>query len=101
MSAAWEDFARSLVERRARTARKPSADDTCALAPTPTSTLLFESLEPRLLLAADPLGITAGYAFNETTGTTTVDASCHGITGTQTTGPTFTTGKYCNAASLD
>ncbi len=65
------------------------------------STLLFESLEPRLLLAADPLGITAGYAFNETGGTTTVDASGHGITGTLTNGPTFAAGKYGNAVALD
>ena len=59
-------------------------------------------LEPRLLLAADPLGITAGYAFNETSGTTAVDVSGHGITGTLTSGATFTTaGKYGNAVALD
>ena len=39
--------------------------------------LTFETLEPRLLLAADPLGITAGYAFDELSGTTTADASGH------------------------
>ena len=59
-------------------------------------------LEPRLLLAADPLGITVGYAFNETSGTTAVDVSGHGITGTLTSGAAFTTaGKYGNAVALD
>ena len=78
-----------------RAARQGAADDKARTgdAPTPASTLLFESLEPRLLLAADPLGITAGYAFNETSGTTTVDASGHGITGTLTNGPTFAAGS--------
>ena len=67
-------------------------------APAP---LIFETLEPRILLAADPLGITAGYAFDETSGTTAVDASGHGITGTLTNGPTFTPGKNGNAVTLD
>ena len=67
-----------------------------------STALVFESLEPRLLLAADPLGITAGYAFNETSGTTAVDVSGHGITGTLTSGAAFTTaGKYGNAVALD
>src|SRR5262245_10883819 len=70
-----------------------------ASAPTP---LIFESLEPRLLLAADPLGATASYAFNESSGTTTVDVSGHGLTGTLTNGATFTTaGKNGNAVALD
>src|SRR5271169_5363120 len=63
--------------------------------------LTFETLEPRLLLAADPLGITAGYAFDETSGTTTADASGHSITGTLTNGPTFTPGHSGNAITLD
>ena len=54
-----------------------------------------------MLLAADPLGITAGYAFDETSGTTTADASGHGITGTLTNGPTFTPGHTGNAITLD
>ena len=33
------------------------------------SPLVFEALEPRLLLAADPLGLAAAYAFDETSGT--------------------------------
>jgi chitodextrinase len=56
--------------------------------------LIFETLEPRLLLAADPLGIAAS-------GTTTADASGHGIVGTLTNGPTFTAGRYGNAVALD
>ena len=63
--------------------------------------LIFETLEPRLLLAADPLGITAGYAFNEISGTSAADASGHGIIGTLINGPTFTAGKYGNAVALD
>ena len=44
----------------------------------------------------------AGYAFNESTGTTTADATGHGITGTLVNGATFTTaGKYGNAVALD
>ena len=65
------------------------------------SPLTFETLEPRLLLAADPLGITAGYAFDEASGTTTADASGHGIVGTLTNGPTFTPGHGGNAVTLD
>src|SRR5262245_43190851 len=89
-------LARRLMDRWARrsTTEKPQS----TAAPTP---LIFESLEPRLLLAADPLGVTAGYAFNETSGTTTTDVSGHGITGTLVNGPTFTAGKYGNAVALD
>ena len=61
---------------------------------------MFESLEPRLLLAADPL-LTAAYAFNETSGTTTVDATGHGLTGTLTSGPVFAAGKNGNGIRLD
>ena len=44
----------------------------------------------------------AGYAFNESSGTTTADATGHGITGTLVNGATFTTaGKYGNAVALD
>ena len=48
-----------------------------------------------------PSRITAGYAFDETSGTTAADASGHGITGTLTNGPTFTPGKNGNAVTLD
>src|SRR6476646_7941810 len=87
-----------LGSRGTTRARKSGADS--ERTPTPAQ-LVFETFEPRLLLAADPLGITAGYAFNEVSGTTTVDASGHGITGTLTNGPTFTAGKYGNAIALD
>ena len=44
----------------------------------------------------------AGYAFNESSGTTTADTTGHGITGTLVNGATFTTaGKYGNAVALD
>src|SRR4029077_7404859 len=46
-------------------------------------------------------GLTAGYAFDELTGTTAADASGHGLVGTLTNGPTFTTGKNGNALTLD
>ena len=47
-------------------------------------------------------GYAAGYAFNESSGTTTADTTGHGITGTLVNGATFTTaGKYGNAVALD
>ena len=47
-------------------------------------------------------GFVAGYAFNESAGTTASDASGHGLTGTLVNGPTFTTaGQYGNAVALD
>ena len=97
------NFARSYSHRRARPLERSPAATEGAPADRPSlAPLVFESLEPRLLLAADPLGITAGYAFNESSGTTTADVSGHGITGTLTNGPTFTTtGKYGNAVQLD
>src|SRR5262245_46197353 len=62
------------------------------------SPLMFETLEPRVLLAADLL---AGYAFNETSGTSAADASGHNIVGTLVNGPTHPTGQYGNAVGLD
>jgi glucose/arabinose dehydrogenase/chitodextrinase len=87
-----------LVHRSSRHDRHANAD---SKHDTDHAPLIFETLEPRLLLAADPLGITAGYAFNEVSGTTAADASGHGIVGTLTNGPTFTAGKYGNAVTLD
>jgi hypothetical protein len=55
----------------------------------------------QLTVTAVPTGLTAGYAFNEATGTTTLDASGNGNTGTLTNGATFTAGKNGNAVSLD
>lgn len=86
---------RRLINRDVRRARETSADS------ERSAQLIFETFEPRLLLAADPLGITAGYAFNEVSGTTAADASGHGIVGMLTNGPTFTAGKYGNAVTLD
>src|SRR5262245_15426219 len=63
-------FAQSIIGRRMRRTDKGPATEQ----PSSTAPLIFESLEPRLLLAADPLGISAGYAFNEASGTTTADA---------------------------
>src|SRR3954447_7720257 len=88
---------RRLVNRDARRARKSSDSER---SPTPEP-LIFETFEPRLLLAADPLGITAGYAFDEVSGTSAADASGHNIVGTLTNGPTFTAGRYGNAVTLD
>ena len=46
-------------------------------------------------------GLAAGYAFDEGTGTTAADASGHGIVGTLTNGPGWSTGIYGNALNLD
>jgi glucose/arabinose dehydrogenase/chitodextrinase len=46
-------------------------------------------------------GLAAGYAFDEGSGTSAADASGHGITGTLTNGPGWTTGKFGAAVSLD
>jgi glucose/arabinose dehydrogenase len=62
------------------------------------SSFVLETLEPRLLLSA---GLTAGYAFDETSGTTAADATSHAIVGTLTNGPAWTTGQYGNAVNLD
>ena len=95
-------FAQKLAERRANARRDNIGVERQRPAALPMGTpLLFETLEPRLLLAADPLGITAGYAFDEVSGTTAADASGHGIVGTLTNGPTYTAGKYGNALTLD
>src|SRR4051812_45590551 len=101
MSGSWGFFghlARRIVHGSARSDRKTIVDCKRNVS---HSSLIFETLEPRLLLAADPLGITAGYAFDEISGTTTADASGHGIVGTLTNGPTFAAGRYGNAVALD
>lgn len=46
-------------------------------------------------------GLTAGYAFDATSGTSAVDASPNNITGTLTNGPTWVVGKNGNAVNLD
>ena len=94
---------RSFINRASRRQRENAAsgDTDSAFKLSSREPLIFETLEPRLLLAADPLGITAGYAFDEVSGTSAADASGHGIVGTLTNGATFTAGKYGNAVTLD
>ncbi|NGZ09237.1 MAG: LEPR-XLL domain-containing protein, partial [Nitrospira sp. LK70] len=63
-----------------------------------TSSFILESLEPRVLLSAD---LTAGYAFDEASGTTAADTSGNAIVGTLTNGPTWGAGKNGNGVILD
>ncbi len=46
-------------------------------------------------------GLTAGYAFDEASGTTATDASGNNLNGTLVNGPTWALGKYGNAVNLD
>src|SRR5262245_23094397 len=97
MAERWEDsdkIMRPRIDPWERKKRKITGDNPFSALTSGGTPLEFETLEPRLLLAADPLGITAGYAFNEVSGTTAADASGHGIVGTLTNGPTFAGGKY-------
>ena len=88
-------FAQSIISRRKPHTREIDKAPAIEQPSSSTAPFIFESLEPRLLLAADPLGISAGYAFNEASGTTTADASGNGSIGTLVNGPIFTTaGKY-------
>ena len=48
-----------------------------------------------------PTGLVAGYGMNEGSGSTTADASGHGITGTLTNGPTWADGKFGRAVGFD
>ncbi len=89
------------IDRWERRRESVAGDNPFSQPPSKSTPLVFETLESRLLLAADPLGITAGYAFDEVVGTTAADASGHGIVGTLTNGPTFAAGKYGNAVNLD
>src|SRR5262245_6053314 len=82
--------------RRQKTAS--GAGPTVAHSKSTSTPLMFETLEPRLLLAAD---LIAGYNFNEASGTSAADASGHNIIGTLVNGPTHTTGQYGNAVGLD
>src|SRR5262245_19112777 len=54
----------------------------------------------QLTVSAATPGLVAGYAFNESSGTTTADASGNGV-GTLTNGAVFAAGKNGNAVSLD
>ena len=73
-------FAQSIISRRMRHTHEIDKAPATEQPSSSAAPLIFESLEPRLLLAADPLGISAGYAFSEFSGTTTADASGHGLT---------------------
>src|SRR5262245_30829808 len=104
MSERWEDSDK-IVRRRfdpwERKKTRIAGENPFAPVTSGSTPLEFETLESRLLLAADPLGIAAGYAFNEVSGTTAADASGHGIVGTLTNGATFAGGEYGNAVNLD
>jgi len=92
-------FSFMTLRRRGKTADGQTVRTDCRS--STRSPFVFETLEPRLLLSA---GLTAGYAFNETAGTTAADASGHAIVGTLTNGPTWTagqSGQYGNAINLD
>ncbi|TKB66479.1 MAG: LEPR-XLL domain-containing protein [Nitrospira sp.] len=65
---------------------------------THSSRIIFETLEPRVLLS---VGLTAGYAFDEASGTAAADASGQAIVGTLINDPAWTTGNYGNAVNLD
>ena len=71
-------FAQSIISRRKRHAREVDKAQ-AAEKSSSTAPLIFESLEPRLLLAADPLGISAGYALNDASSMPTADAPGHGV----------------------
>ena len=53
------------------------------------------------LAAAQTSGLVAAYAFNETSGTTALDASGNGNNGVLTNGPLFVVGKNSNGVRLD
>src|SRR5215467_6926601 len=89
------------IRRFFRTRSRSAASGDLAGSQFERMPIVFETMEPRLLLAADPLGIAAGYAFDEVAGTLAADASGHGIVGTLTNGPTFAAGRNGNAVSLD
>ena len=85
---------RRLVNREKRPARKKSAHSQSAAANERRSTPappIFETLEPRLLLAADPLGLVAAYSFDEGTGTTANNSSGQFNTATLTNGVAWVT----------
>ena len=92
-------FAQSIIRRRMRHTHEIDKAPATEQPSSSAAALIFESLEPRLLLAADPLGISAGYAFNETSGTTTADASGHGITGTLVQRPHLHDGREVRQCS--
>src|SRR5215510_1328506 len=104
MSSQWKrakQISRPLIDRLMRRQHQKTASGAgtdVEHSTSPGTPLMFETLEPRLLLAAD---LIAGYNFNEASGTSAADASGHNIIGTLVNGPTHTTGQYGNAVGLD
>src|SRR5215510_4767486 len=104
MSSQWKrtkQISRPLIDRLVGRRRKETASSAGPVAehsPSTGAPFVFETLEPRLLLAAD---LIAGYNFNEASGTSAADASGHNLVGTLTSGPTHPAGQYGNAVGLD
>ena len=92
-------FSRMPLGRREEAADGQTARTDCKS--STRSPFVFETLEPRLLLAGDALGLAVAYAFDETSGTTAADATSHAIVATLINGPTWTTGQHGNAVNLD
>ena len=66
--------------------------------------VLFEPLEPRLLLNGAPVldnGLVAHWAFDDGAGTTAVDSSANSNDGTLVNDPTWVNGVYGDALSFD
>ena len=70
-------FSRMPLGRREEAADGQTARTDCKS--STRSPFVFETLEPRLLLAGDALGLAVAYAFDETSGTTAADATSHAI----------------------
>ncbi|MGH8572725.1 MAG: LamG-like jellyroll fold domain-containing protein, partial [Gammaproteobacteria bacterium] len=68
---------------------------------TVSDTLATTNTSFQLTVTATPAGLLAAYAFNETSGTATLDGSGNGNAGTLTNGAAFAAGKNGNAVSLD
>ena len=92
-------FSRMSLRRREKTAGGQTARPD--FQSSTRSPFVFETLEPRLLLAGDALGLAVAYAFDEISGTTAADATSHSIVATLINGPTWTTGQHGNAVNLD
>src|SRR5215470_12055953 len=92
-----KQISRPIIDRLIRRRRQETAlgaGPTVEHSASTDTPFVFETLEPRLLLAAD---LIAGYNFNEASGTSAADASGHNIVGTLTNGPTHPAGQYGNA----
>ena len=67
----------------------------------PTGNLSPSSNQATAIVTPPPTGLVAAYSFNEGTGTTVLDASGNGNTGTLTSTTWTNTGKYGNALSFN